>query len=54
MNMTAKRDLALDASMQQVYKAKKKAMQCIDGDGLPQFFKLWDYTLFFEEESWVF
>src|SRR4051812_11980821 len=39
-----KRDLELDASRQQLYRAKHKAMQHIDGDGLEQFNKLWDYT----------
>ena len=44
MKKTVKRELALDASTQQMYRARKKALQCIDGIGLKQFENLWDYT----------
>ena len=44
MQRTVKRDLALDASPQQMYRAKRKAVQHMYGDGLEQFSKLWDYT----------
>src|SRR3954464_7678519 len=44
MQRTMKRDLALDASSQQMYRANRNAVKHMDGDGLEQFSKLWDYT----------
>lgn len=42
LKKTMKRDLALDTFMQEMYRAMKKALPCINGDGKQKFFKLWD------------
>ena len=41
---TLTRDFSIDESTQQMYKAQRKALRHIQGDGLEQFSKLWDYT----------
>ena len=39
-----KKDFSLDVINQQMYRARRKAMRLIEGDGLEQSIKLWDYT----------
>ncbi|XP_057478210.1 uncharacterized protein LOC130765725 [Actinidia eriantha] len=43
MKKTIKRDLMLDVSQNQVYRAKRKAFEIIQGNHREQYLRLWDY-----------
>ncbi|KAL9264369.1 ATG8-interacting protein 2-like protein [Drosera capensis] len=46
-----RRDLQIDASLKQIYQAKRKALQFIHGHDLEQFFKLLDYCDLLKEKN---